>query len=118
MPERIGLGERIGNAFARALRSWPFLLLFLAQWVWWWAANPPPGGWRHFLTHFSDPFPYVFQGNWEANLTMLDIILFGIVQLEQGKRQDAIARAQLESLRALQRQGEMLLRMQEQSKKD
>jgi hypothetical protein len=49
---------------------------------------------------------------------MLDIILFGIVQLEQGKRQDAIARAQLESLRALQRQGEMLLRMQEQSKKD
>lgn len=91
-PDHIGFGERIGTAFQQVMRSWTMLFIFVAIWFVWWAKSPPQGGWTHFLLHFTDPFPYVFWGNVLAAVTFLDMIVVGISQVQQGKRQDEMLR--------------------------
>jgi hypothetical protein len=108
-PERITFGERLSSLISNGMRSWTFLCVFLATWFLWWYSAPPPGGWWHFFTHFSDPFPYVFQGNWEANLTFLDLIVYGIAQRWQSVRLDAMMRAQTEMMRAIEAQTKAIL---------
>ena len=91
-PDHIGFGERIGTAFQQVMRSWTMLFVFVAVWILWWANNPPPGGWWYFLHHFHDPFPFPFWGNVLAAVTFLDMIVVGISQVQQGKRQDEMLR--------------------------
>lgn len=86
------MSERFSRRFADAIRSWPFLLAYVA----WTAA------WFVYAGHrLGDPKPWLLWSVVTTLVTELDLIVYGIYQRLQTRDDEQMQRNQIDTMRLL-----------------